>query len=369
VSDETPAEQTPDVPAPLSAAPPASAPRSARPGEAVTEGGYNYTLVDDTPAAKKVPRPKVRREPAPPMRIARPLLAALIVVPAVIVGAVAWFIAGMLDDGGGGDDARTNANVSSIINVFGQSQGGRLLRLEGELPPGLPDDLPAYPGARVVSSLVQSSGDNAVYFLVYDTDARIDDVAGYFSESFAADPWQVDVGQDAPNSAAMQFTKIDDAGIEGQVLLGESTESDVTTIFLVLSIVGGAGDVDFGAYEPPVSKPLPEGFPDGIPPYPDAIVTETIFERAPQGDTFGLTMITRDSAAGALDFFREEFEGKGWTVVDGDASGSGIEDAVAISFESDDATVTGNIAAGTFVEDRNYTHIELQVRFLEDDDD
>jgi hypothetical protein len=355
VSEQTPADQTPEAPAPG----PLPSPR----GEAVTEGGYAYTLVDETPGVKK---PRARRE-LKPLRIAWPLLVALIVVPAVAAGAAAWFVSSLVgdDESGGGD--RTNANVSSVINVFGQSQGGRVLRLEGELPTGLPDDLPAYPGAAVVSSLAQSNGDDVVYLIVYDTPASLPDVTAYFDEAFDDDPWQVDVGQDSAESSARQFTKIDDADIEGQVITVSSKEREVTTIFLILQVVAGASDVEFEEFTPPVSKPLPEGFPDGFPTYPDAVITETIFQREPQADTFGITLITRDSAESALDFFRQEFQGKGWTVSDADPSGSTIENAIAIGFESDDATVTGTIAAGQFEDDRNYTQVELQVRQLDDD--
>jgi hypothetical protein len=345
---------TPDAPAPST---------PARAGEALTDGGYAYTLVDETPGAKK---PRVKRE-SKPVSIARPLLVALIVVPAVAAAAVAWFFSSRMGDEGGGGDDRTNANVASVINIFGSSQGGRVVRLEGELPAGLPEDLPSYPDARVVSSLAQASGDDVVYLVVYDTPSDIDDVTGYFDGAFDEDPWQLDLGQDADESAARQFTKIDDADIEGQVILGASKDGKLTTILLVLQVLSGADNAEFEEYSPPVGRPLPEGFPDGIPAYPDGIVTETIFSRASQGDTYGLTLITRDSAENALQYFRDEFQGKGWTVSDSDASGTTIEDAIAISFESDDATVSGNIYAGSFDEDRNYTQVELQVRTLDND--
>jgi hypothetical protein len=363
VSDETPAEQTPDVPAPA----PSSPPRPPHAGDAVTDGGYAYTLVDDTGGAKKQAQPKEKHE-SKPLSIAWPLLVALIVVPAVLVGIGVWFLADAFGDDGGGTSDRAGANVASVIDVFGAAQGGQSVRLEGEAPAALPDDLPVYPGADVLSSLAQTNGDDAVYLIVYDTEARLDDVSTYYADAFGADPWQIDLGQAATESAALQFSKIDDPDIEGQVLLGASVDGDVTTIFLIVQLIGGADEIEFPPFEPPVTKPLPEGFPDAIPPYPDGIVTQTVFQRAPQGDTYGLTIITQDEAESALEFYRSEFEGMGWTVGEGDPGGSGLEDATAISFESDDGTLSGTIAAGTFVEDRNYAQIELQVRQADDDD-
>ena len=372
MSDETPADQTPDVPPPAPdpshAAPSTDAPvpQSAHAGDSVTDGGYAYTVVDETNGAKKEPKPKVKRE-SKPLSIAAPLLAALIIVPAILVGVGAWFLADMLgDDGGGGGNGRAGANVASVINVFGAAQGSQVLRLEGELPPGLPDDIPTYPGAAVLSSLVQPNGDDAVFLVVYDTGASLEDVGAYFRDALGEDPWQIDLGQETAESGALQFTKIDDADIEGQVLLGASKDSDLTTIFMIVQIIGGADDIEFEEFTPPVSKTLPEGFPENLPTYPDGIVTQTVFQRAPQGDTYGLSIITRDEGGDALNFYRDAFEEDGWTVTDADGSGSGLENAQAISFESDDGTVSGTLAAGDFAQDDAYTQIELQVRQLDD---
>jgi hypothetical protein len=366
VSDERPAESTPEPtpPAPAPSPPP-------RAGDAVTEGGYSYTLVEDphTKASKPAKGTKAKRE-RQPMRISAPAVAALVIVPAAVVGAAAWFFADRVNDGGGGgSDARTGANVASLLETFSGGQAGRIERIEGGLPQGLPEGLPAYPGANVLSSQVQVTGDDALYLVVYDTPDSIEDVARHFDGALSDDPWQVDVGQDDADSSARQFSQIDDPDIEGQYLIEAADDADVTTIFLIVQVVSGAGDADLADFEPPISKPLPEGFPDGIPAYPDGIVTETIFSRAPDGNTFGLTIITRDSVESALDFYREDFQGKGWTVTDSDAEGSGIENASAIAFESDDASSTGSIAAGDFADDRNYTQIALQVRVVEQDDD
>lgn len=381
MSDEQPPERTPDEPAsPPDAtapapglAPPQSPSDTTRSRDAVTEGGYSYTLVDEpraTGAAKQPRAAKVKRE-RQPLRISAPAVAALIVVPAVVVGAAAWFFADRVDgdSGGRGSDARTNANVASIIETFSQGQVGRTQRIEGAVPEGLPEDIPSYPGAEVLSSQVQITGDDALYLVVYDTSDSIEDVAAYFDEALSDDPWQVDLGQDSADASARQFSKIDDADVEGQFIVEAADDADVTTIFLIVQVVSGASDAELADFEPPISRPLPEGLPDGLPAYPDGIVTETVFSRAPDGDTFGLTIITRDSAASALEFYTDDLQGKGWTVNESDPEGSGLENAIAISFESDDATAQGSIAAGDFIEDRNYTQIALQVRVVEQDED
>ncbi len=348
MSDERPAEDAapePDQPAPQPA-----------PGDPPSESGYAYTVVDATRAA---PAPKVKRE-STPARVGKPLLAALIIVPAVVAGVAAWFGASALSDSGGGD-ARTNANVASVINAFSQGQGGALRRIEGELPVGFPGDIPSYPGARVVSSLVSVTGDDVVYLVVYDTGDRIDDVASHFDDALSADPWQIDGAQDGRDSALRQFTKIDDADIEGLYLLAASTNADVTTIFLSVQVTSGADDTESEVFVPRVSKQLPEGFPEGIPAYPDAVAIETGFSRTPQSTRYEVSLITKDSVSSVLEFFRDELEGSGWTVTDADPSQSQIPNAEAITFESADGGLTGGLVAGEFADDANYTRVDLTV--------
>jgi len=347
LSDERPAE---------GAAPePDQPPAQPAPGDALTESGYAYTVVDETPAA---PVPKIERERVP-VHVSKPLLAALIVVPAVIAGVAAWFTASSLSDGGGG--ARTNANVASVINAFSQGQGGVTRRIEGELPPGLPGDIPSYPGAEVVSSLVSVTGDDVVYLIVYDTGDRLDDVASHFDDALSADPWQIDGAQDGRDAALRQFTKIDDADIEGLVLLAESKDGGLTTIFLSVQVTSGADDTELEAFVPRVTRQLPKDFPEGIPQYPDAIAIETGFSRASQGTRYDVSLITKDSVSSVIEFFRDEFEGDGWTVTNADPSQSTLANAEAITFESDDASLSGGLVAGEFADDANYTRIDLTV--------
>jgi hypothetical protein len=66
-----------------------------------------------------------------------------------------------------------------------------------------------------------------------------------------------------------------------------------------------------------------------------------------------------------LDFYREQFEDKGWTVTEADASGSELEDAEGINFESEDGGFAGSVIAGVFAEDRNYTRAEMQIQVVE----
>ncbi len=328
-------------------------------GESLTPGGYAYS-VDDA-AAEAAPSPLVReKKRSEPLRIGRPALVALAVVPAIAAGVIAWFAASALS--GGGSGGRAEANVASVINAFSQGQGSDAMRrYEGELPPGLPEGLPSYPGARVVSSLVQITGEDAVFLIVYDTGASRDDVASELTRRFSADPWQIDQGQENRDGTLRQFSRIDDADVSGIFLVADSTGGDVTTIFVSVQAVSGAADADISAFEPVASKALPEGFPSELPHYPDAIVIETVFQKGSDANTFVASYIAQANASKVLDQYRSELEGAGWTVGDGPAPEDG-SDGQALTFEDESGDVTGNIIAATFAEDEDYTRIDVQVR-------
>ena len=361
MSDERP------EPDPVSPEEPSTNPRS---GSGYTPGGYAYEVVGAAPAARAVSaeaEPVTEAEAAAPrekrsMRVPLWGLFAAVAGTAVIVGVAVWFIAGSASDDGGGDE-RLNANVGSVINAFTQGQApGTLRRFDGALPPGYPADLPVYENAEIVSSLVQINDDDALFLAVYDTADPREDVAAYYKEALDTGDFQVDATQDGRESTIVQFTRTDDADVSGVVLVTESAEQDVTTIFYSVEVISGADDVDIEPFEPRVSRPLPEGFPDAVPQYPDAVVIETVFQRDAQNDVHGVAFITRDTTESVLEYYREEFDALGWTVSDADVSQSTIEEAQGINFESEDGETTGSVIAGAFEDDRNYSRVELQVR-------
>ena len=350
-----PGGNTPPEESPALSPPPAAPDERPAGGQSLTDGGYAYSVVDDSLA------------PAHPGQIARApggavhplLLVALAVVPAMLVGLAVWFLA---SSGGSDDSARTNANVSNVINAFSQGQQGTLVRrFEGELPPGYPDDLPAYPGAGIVASIAQISGQDVGYLVIFDTTDGRDDVASYFREKFAEDPWQIDAGSDDADSALVSFSKIDDADISGIVLSAESKDDDLTTVVLSIQIVSGAPDDGGEPFTPGVTKPFPSGFPEEVPPYPDAIVIESAFRREAQGESFVVSFITEDDPSSVLQFYRDQLDEIGWEVADEDASDSGLQDAEAISFSADDDAITGGVVTSEFADDANYTRVDLQV--------
>lgn len=327
---------------------------AAEPAEAVTPGGYSYTVVAEEDAD---PAPEV--SDAPRARGFSPLLlVAAAIVPAVIVGLLVWFIA---SSGGSGND-RVNADVSNIVNAFSQSSDTASTRYEGKLAPGYPTEVPTYPGARLLSSIVQISGEDASYFVIYDAKASRQNVATYFADKFAADPWQIEVAQDGHDSSLHRFSKIDDPNIAGLVLAAESDKDELTTIVVSVQVTAGAKAAALPPYDPGVAKTLPDGFPSGVPPYPDSTLIESAYQKQANGVSFVVSFVTKDDIAKVIDYYRQQFTGGGLTVTDGDASQSTLASAQAVAFTDAAQTLGGQVIAGTLAEDGSYTRIDLQVR-------
>jgi hypothetical protein len=329
-----------------------------QPEGGTTPGGYEYEVVDEAGAAP-APAPRSRDRGVPggwPLAVAGVVILAL-------AGAVAWLL---VSDGGNGGD-RANADVASIVNAFSSQQGATTTRYEGKVGPGFPKDVPTYPGAHLVSSVVQVSGSDASYLVVYDTGDKRDAVAKYYEDSLAKDPWQIQGGQVDRNGTVHQFSNTGDPNVTGLVLVAESNDDKVTTILESVQVVSGAKAAESTPYAPGESKPLPAGFPSTVTAYPGSTTIESAFRKQPQGNTYIASFVTKDDAAKVLDYYRGEFQKNGWTVQDGDGStptdpsATPTEPATAISFSDTKSQVSGGITTAKLDEDNSYTRIDVQV--------
>ena len=319
--------------------------------ESTTPSGYSYTVVDDDGD------PPVARKGGGGINPLWLLVAAL--VPAIAVGAIVWFVAG---GGGGGDTARTQKDVANVVSAFSSGQDGSVsTRYEGELPPGIPD-VPTYPGAKVVSSVLQIRGADAAYLVIYDTTDDRDKVSTYLGDQFKADPWQVDAGQDSNESTLHQFSKIDDPDITGLVLVSEAKGADLTTIVESLQVVSGAKNANQTPFVPSQARALPDGFPDTLPSYDGAIVIQSAFQKQAAGSQYAVSYITKDAQSDVMDFFRSKLGDAKLTVTDGDASQSSLQDAERIDFADDKQALTGVVTTGKFADDPSYTRIDVQAQ-------
>ena len=281
------------------------------------------------------------------------------IVPAVIVGVLVWLLVG--GGGSGGGATRTNADVSSIIAAF--SQGSNVTRYEGQLPPGYPKGMPTYPGAQLVSSLLQINGSDAAFLAVYDTPDKRATVASYFDKQLAADPWQIDLTHDGLDSTVHQFTKIDDANIAGLVLAGESKHDSLTTIVYSVQVTGGAAAITKPEFVAPSGKTLPDGYPgDTLPQYAGSAIIETGFQKQSGATTYQVSFITKDDAATVASFYKDLLTKASLTVADGDTSQSALKNAQALTFTDAAKTLGGEVTTSVFAGDETYTRIDVQVQ-------
>jgi hypothetical protein len=287
--------------------------------------------------------------------------AALAVVPALIVGILVFVLAGGSSSGGGG-------NAAGIVDGFLRlepSSDQTVESFKGSLPPDLPSEVPIYKNAKpVVSySIVTPEGTN--HFVVLTTSASVDDVFGFFRDSLDKEPWQVEVGQSSSDGVGIRFSRPDNADVSGIITIHHSKLDDSTSIFLTYEDVSaaltpGTGSVPFSIGP---SRPLPAGFPSDVPVYQQdqgTVVLDTYFERAQGGQLFAVTFLTKDSQDTVIDFYKNDFGGKGWTTTD--TSPGGTSFAVSMDFADKNQTLSGQISADSFENDSSYTKVELVVQ-------
>ncbi|HLG10614.1 MAG TPA: hypothetical protein VI876_02540 [Dehalococcoidia bacterium] len=289
-------------------------------------------------------------------------LAALAVVPALIVGILVYALAGGDSGSGGGGNAA--GIVDGIVGLKSNSNQ-RVESYKGRLHPDFPADFDLYGGSKAVVSfaVVSAEGTSMISFLT--TSASIDDVYEYFQKTLDEDPWQLEFGQLNDEGAVVQFSRPDNADVSGAVVLYYSELDDVTSIRIHYEDVSAALTPGTGAsnFQVGQSRPLPPGFPSDIPVYEaDAgtIVLDTGFQRGQGGQAFAVTFLTKDSQDDVIKFYTDEFGGRGWTTTD--TSPGGTSFAVSVDFADKAQTVSGSVSADSFEDDSAYTKVELVVQ-------
>ena len=288
--------------------------------------------------------------------------AALAIVPAVIVGILVYVLAGGGSSGGG------SGSAAGIVDGFLRlepSSDQQVESFKGRLPPDLPPEVPIYKNAKPVVSYSIATPQGTNHFVVFSTSASVDDIFGFFRDALDKEPWQVEVGQSSSDGVGIRFSRPDNADVSGIITIHHSELDDSTSIFLTYEDVSaaltpGTGSVPFSIG---TSRPLPAGFPSDVPVYQQdqgTVVLDTYFERAQGGQLFAVTFLTKDSQDQVIDFYKNDFGGKGWTTTD--TSPGGTSFAVSMDFSDKNQTLSGQISADSFENDSSYTKVELVVQ-------
>ncbi len=331
-------------------------------GQPDEPGDRDATVAEEPEWALGGYNPTPRREGSEGgVRLTPALLAVLIILPMLAAGVVAWFAASMMAPE---NKSRLSADVANVLNAFSQgSSGGAVIsRYEGETPPLFPSSIPKYPDASVVSAVMQVTGEDVSYLVIYDTTDSRQKVAAYFDTQLKSDPWTIDASQDGRDSDVRQFSDTTNQNLKALYLIAESKGDDRTTIVVSAQVTSGAKGLIKQPFSSGDGKPLPDGFPDKVPQYPGSTIIESSFQKQPPGTNFTVSLVTKDEASKVLDYYRSQLKDGGLTVDGGDAATpQATPSDTTVTFTDDKQTVGGQISATPFADDESYTRVDLQV--------
>jgi hypothetical protein len=309
------------------------------------------------PPAPPPPPPPARSRAGLPKWLPYLLIAAL---PAILVGVLVFLFAG--GNGGGGSDSSAAGVVDGFIRLGGQSQD--VESFQKQVPTGFPKDIPPYPGAKIIVSFLIRSTDGNNYFVIYQTKDQPDAVVKYFQDKLDKDPWQVELAQAGSDFNGVRFSRPDDADVQGDLSVNRSDLDKMTTIYVSFQDLSPSNQSKppSKTFVLPTSLELPKGFPADVPVFAGkkspSTVTATYFERGAGGTNYLLTFLTKDDQGAVIDYYKSEFQKKGWTVTDSKPSASSFE--VAIDFtDGTSSKLQGSIRADAFKDDAAYTQVDM----------
>ncbi len=352
-SSETPS--APESPTSETTSDTPEASESAAAPEAATPSDTAVAVAPSEPESPP-PAPSAKRSGVPVW-----LLVIAAIVPAVIVGIAVYFATNTSSE----DDSTAAAGVVDGLMRLGQSDQSNISSYAGELPPDFSTEFPIYTDAKIVVSIAIASEQGTGYLIVMSTPDSTSDVFTFYSDALDKDPWQVEIGRSSEEFTGVRFLRPDNIDISGDVSLHRSTLDDQTVIYLSYSDISQAilpgGDTD--PFTVGISRPLPQGFPEEIPIYAgteESVILDTYFERGQGGQAFIVTFLTKDSQDDVIEYYRNEFEGRGWTVSDAGVSSTSF--ALGIEFDDGpDQSVSGSITADSFDSDPEFTQVDLLV--------
>jgi hypothetical protein len=258
---------------------------------------------------------------------------------------------------GGSSDDKAVAAMEKFLEV-GQSPGTTNQILLDKLPPGLPEGLPEYPGSNLIGSTVTTSSAGKGLGVLRESGDPVDQVYLFYEDALSTDPWRVQVSTYPGEVAGVQFTNID-TGVGGAVVIQPSSDGEgASVIFLSVQLTSGASTAQPFKLQP--SKPLPMGWPEQIPVYSGAIVTDTGWGQNSSGIQWQITFLVQITPQEVIDFYKTELAKTGLTVKDEAPQGT----ALMLSFEGTQTTEawSGAVSVQTFAQDPTYAQATVQLQ-------
>ncbi len=324
------------------------------------------TSTPEPQASPESASPSVSEPPANPPKSGRGLPSwlpyiALAIIPAVVVGALVFVLAG----GSTGSSGYAPGIVEGLLRLTPDSNT-QVDSYKGELPPNLPAEIPLYVGADPVVSFAIVTPGGTNFFIVLTSDDPADDVFAFFRDELDKDPWQVEIGQSSSDVTGIQFSRPDNADVSGVITVHRSKLDDITSILITYEDISAALTPGTGAVVPQLSqsRQIPPDFPEEIPIYAGAsetIVLDTYFQRGQGGRLFAVTFLTLDSQDDVIDFYTDQFTDLDWTVTTSTSTAT-TSFAIGIEFSDLDDRLQGEVTADVYEDDTDYTRVDVIVQ-------
>jgi hypothetical protein len=182
---------------------------------------------------------------------------------------------------------------------------------------------------------------------VLSTKDSVDEVYNFYLEELDDDPWQVEVARSSADFVGMRFVRPDNADIEGDVTINHSDLDNTTSIFVTVQDLAATATGNTPPFQLQPSRPLPTGFPRDVP----------IFKGREESTVID-TYVTKDSPRDILSYYRQEFQGRGWTVTDSDTTENSF--ATGIDFtDGPQNQLTGSVSIDSFEQDSSYNRVDI----------
>ena len=240
--------------------------------------------------------------------------------------------------------------------------------------------LPVHPdGALIGTGRIDRPDGTHSFFLIYDVAGESVAIEEAVGRQLDQSPWQVTGGQSRADLALVRFQSTVTADIQGLAwvqpiasssLLEAAATSDedadeaaptpARSFASVLYLIETQPAVppDEASFTLPAGRPLPEGFPAPFLLDEGKTVTELIWNSAPGGSTYQMTILTSESAFEVADVYRDRLTLAGWDLTDDQAIGF----ATVLQFASDDGAVQGSVALDAFADDQERTEIVVRLQ-------
>ncbi|MGA2285570.1 MAG: hypothetical protein ABSG55_04800 [Dehalococcoidia bacterium] len=260
--------------------------------------------------------------------------------------------------GSGGSDSKAQAIVQKFVEA-GQSPDTQSQVMLGKVPDDLPADLPAYPGASLLGSVVTTGAgglkDDSV---LRETGDSVNDVYAFYEQAFDTPPWQIEASTSRGKISALQFANTGDPTMAGTLVI--QPESGGGSVIYTSLQTTPAQTPTSEPFKPDPSKPLPSGWPSQIPIYPNANVADTAWSRSNGSVQWQVSLLAVATPKDIIDYYQTQLSNAAFTVTN-QPDQSGVS---SLFFQNNLTSPpwSGTVTAQTFAQDPTYAQAVIQLQ-------